>query len=100
MNKKKTMLAMFVAVATMTALVACGVPKAEHDKVVNELNKAKQDNAALTDQLAQANKDKAAAQQQVADLQGQVDTLKKELEKAKPAKKTTKPAAKTTKKKK
>jgi peptidoglycan hydrolase CwlO-like protein len=94
---KKTMLATFVAAATMATLVACGVPKADYDKVTTELQQATQEKAALTDQLSQANKDKTAAQQQVAELQGQVDTLKKELEKAKPAKKA-KPAAKKTKK--
>jgi uncharacterized protein YlxW (UPF0749 family) len=89
------MLATFVAVTTMAALVACGVPNAEHDKVVNELNKAKQENMALTDQLV---KEKEATQQHVAQLQSQIDGLKKEnaalKAKSAPKKAAAKPAAK------
>jgi len=98
--KQRAMLGAVVAAATLAALVACGVPKADYEKVTKELQQANQDKTALTDQVA---KDK----EQVSQLQGQVASLMKEngdlkaklapkKPAAKPAKTAAKPAAKTT----
>jgi len=98
MRRRTTMLATLVTVVTMAALVGCGVPKAEHDKVVSELNKAKQENAALSDQLAKGKDQVAQLQGQVASLTKENEELKAKLAPKKPAAKpaATKPAAKTT----
>jgi len=90
--RKQTMLAMFVAVATMAALAACGVPKADYDKVTTELQQVNQDKSACTDQLV---KDK----DQLAKLQGEVAMLTRENVNLKAKLAPKKPAAKKTKKK-
>ncbi len=99
---KQVLTCVFVVFA-LIALVGCGVSKADHEKVVSDLNKTKADlekstadmNKAKAD-LAQANSQiaamekslneakgqseekVAAAQQQAGDLQAKVDSLSKE----------------------
>lgn len=87
-------------VSVITFMVAgCGVPKAEHEKIVKELQKANEEKATIS-----AERDRLS--QQVTQLQAQIDTLRKENEglKAKLAPKkqaiTKTPAKATTKKKK
>ena len=76
-----------IAIAVSLTLAGCIVPKSEHDKVVKELQKAKQDMAMMSET---AKKDRDAMMQQVTQLQGEVAVLKKENESLK----SKKPAAK------
>ncbi len=65
---------------SIVVLVGCGVPKAEHEKVVRELDELNQEKMALIDQLDQASADTEMVSQKVTQLQSEVNALKKENE--------------------
>jgi hypothetical protein len=90
--RTQTVLITCMAVATMAGLAACGVPKADYDKITTELQQVNQDKSACTDQRV---KDK----DQLARLQGEVAMLTKENVNLKAKLAIKKPAAKKTKKK-
>jgi cell division protein FtsB len=96
--RSKTFLSAVVSVALAAALIGCGVPKTEHDKVVKALEQANQEKANLTTQVDKLMKEKDSLSQQVAQLQKEAEAMKA---KAKPAAKApAKPAAKAPAKKK
>ncbi len=105
MRHRTTILGAVVAVVTLAALVACGVPKADYDKVTKELQQANQDKMACSDQLAKDKDQVSQLQSQVASLTKENGELKAKLAPKKPAAKpaakaAAKPAVKTTTKKK
>ena len=96
--RSKTFLTAVFSVALAAALIGCGVPKTEHDKVVKALEQANQEKTNLTGQMDKLMKEKESLSQQVAQLQKEVADMKA---KAKPAAKApAKPAAKAPVKKK
>lgn len=96
--RHKTFLAVAFVLAVTVALIGCGVPKTEHDKVVKALEQANMEKANLTSQIDKLTKEKDSLSQQVAQLQKEIEELKA---KGKPAAKApAKPAAKAPVKKK
>jgi peptidoglycan hydrolase CwlO-like protein len=76
------------------SLMACGVPKEEHEKVVKELQQANQDKTTLTEQMDQMKKEKDSLSQKVASLEAEIGKLKKENEELKAKLAPKKPAPK------
>lgn len=82
-------------VAAVTFMVAgCGVPKAEHEKIVKELQKANEEKSAISAKYDKLNQEKDSLFQQITQLQAKIDTLHKENEKLKGKQAPKKPAQK------
>lgn len=97
MRRPQTILAVLLVLGVSGSLIACGVPKTEHEKVVQELKQANQEKTSLTEQVDKLTKEKESLAQQVTQLQKENEDLKaKVAAMSKPAK----PAAKAPAKKK
>lgn len=82
------------------SLIACGVPKEEHEKVVKELQQANQEKTTLGEQLDQVKKEKDSLTQKASQLQAEVSKLQKENVELKAKLAPKKPAQKPPAKKK
>lgn len=87
--------AAMVITGVTAGLIGCGVPKSEHEKIVQELQQAKQEMTSQTEMAAALTQEKESLSKQVADLQNQIGALKKENETLKGKLSPRKPASKT-----
>jgi hypothetical protein len=83
--RKQTILVVLVTVATMAVLVACGVPKADYDKISTALEQTSQDKLACTVQRVKDEDQLARLQREVAMLTKANVNLKAKLALKKPA---------------
>jgi transcription initiation factor IIF auxiliary subunit len=90
--RDKTTLITCVAVATMAAMDACGVPKADYEKITTALQQANEEHSMCSEQLVKE-------KDQLVHLQGEVAMLTKENVKLKSKLAPKKPAAKKRQKK-
>jgi hypothetical protein len=81
----KTTLITCVAVAAMTAMVACGVPEADYEKIATELQQVKEEQVTCSEQLVKDEAQLAQLQREVAMLMKENVVLKAKLTSRKPA---------------
>jgi transcription initiation factor IIF auxiliary subunit len=82
---KKTTVITCVAVATMAAMVACGVPEADYEKIATELQQVNEEHAMCSEQLVTDKAQLAQLQREVAMLTKENVVLKAKLVSKKPA---------------
>lgn len=83
--RDKTMLITCVAVATMAAMFACGVPKADYEKIATELQQVNEEHAMCSEQLVTEKAQLAQLQRELAVLTEENVVLKAKLVSKKPA---------------
>ncbi len=95
MRSKIFLAIVMTGILTMSTM-GCGVPKSEHEKIVQELDKANQEKATLSDQVNKLKAENESLSQKSSQLESELTTLKKENEDLKAklsAAATKKPAA-------
>ncbi len=76
----KKFLVIIVAITLTMSAIGCGVPKADHEKIVKELEKANQEKTALTDQINQLKAENESVAQNVSKLESDLNALQQENE--------------------
>lgn len=92
MRKRMLLFAIMVGVLTMST-IGCGVPKSEHEKIVQELEKANQEKATLSDQLNPLKTENESLSRKLSQKESEMNTLRQENEALKAKLSAKKPAA-------
>lgn len=93
----KKIIILITALTLTIPVIGCGVPKADHEKTVKELEKVTQEKTALTDQINQLKAENESVAQNVSKLESDLNALQQENEDLKTklaaaSKKVSKPA--------
>lgn len=91
MRYKILLVVLVTGILTMST-IGCGVPKSEHEKIVQELEKANQEKTALSDQINQLKAEKESLSQKYSQLEKELNTLRQENEDLKARLTAKKPA--------